>query len=877
MADKREKRENDLERELRDHLELDAEAKMDRGLGADEARFAAQRDFGNTTLVKEVTREMWGWSFLERFLQNVRYGLRLIGRSPGFTAVAILTLALGIGANTAIFSIVNAIFLRPLPFAESQRIFLVARTGNKIGGGSISWPIFLAWKEKQGLFDALGTVNGNVSYTLTGRGDPEQIPTDVISYDVLPALQVRPQIGRGFQPEEAKDGGPTAMVISDSLWRRKFSADPKIIGQTISFAGAAQIVEGVMPPDFQIPMPYAQDAQVWLLKQIPSSSQNPTNVVRCIGRLRRGVSVSQAEAELSKPIAGLHDLYPQMIGADERAHLRTLHSYMVAAAGTAPLLLLGAAGFVLLIACANVANLFLARASSRQREIAVRSALGATRAQIIWQLLTESMLVGIAGGCAGLFVCYASFDSVLALVPADLPHLGVIRLDARVLFFSLLLGVLTGLFFGLAPALQASAVDLQSGLKEGTSGSGFGRKRGRLRSALVVSEVGMSLILLVGAALMFESLAGLLRAQPGFDSHNVLTFEVALPRSSGYNTKAKAMAFYDAFTSKVSGVPGVQNVSYASSLPLNPNAPDYLFSVEGGGKYEGQSYGAGFRFVGGNYLGSLKIPLIRGREFTSADSSNSEPAVLINEAMARQIWTDGSDPIGQHIWLGKPMGPGAMEPAPRRIVGIVGDVNDMSLDQKTGSIMYFPYAQQSGIPDEAIFIIRTSQEPRAIVPAVREIIHTLDRDLPISSMKTMDEQVADSLDGHRFPTILLSLFGAMALVIAAVGVYGVISYSVAQRTHEIGVRVALGASRARILRMVLAQGMRLAVFGIGVGLIASYWVAGLLRDLLYGVTPWDPATLIAVTVALLAVAFAACWIPARRATRVDPLVALRYE
>jgi putative ABC transport system permease protein len=877
MADKRKDREKELDRELRDHLELDAEAKMDRGLGEKEARYAAQRDFGNTTLVREVTREMWAWSFLERFLQNVRYGLRLIGRNPGFTAVAILTLALGIGANTAIFSIVNAVFLRPLPFAESERIFLVARTGNKIGGGSISWPIFLAWKERQGLFDALGTVNGNVSYTLTGHGDPEQIPTDIISYDVLPALEVRPAIGRGFQPEEAQDGGPWAIVISDALWRRKFSTDPNIIGQTISFAGAARIVEGVMPPDFQIPMPYAQDAQVWLLTQIRSSSQNPTNVVRCIGRLRRGVSVSQAETELSTPIAGLHDLYPKMIGADERAHLRTLHSYMVGAAGTAPLLLLGAAGFVLLIACANVANLFLARASSRQREIAVRSALGASRAQIIWQLLTESILVGVAGGCAGLFVCYASFNSVLALVPTNLPHLGVIRLDARVLIFSLLLGVMTGLFFGLAPALQASAVDLQSGLKEGTSGSGFGRKRGQLRSALVMSEVGMSLILLVGAALMFESLSGLLHTQPGFDPHNVLTFDVALPRASGYNAKAKAMAFYDAFTAKVSALPGVQNISYASSLPLNPNAPDYLFSVEGGGKFEGQSYDAGFRFVGENYFRSLKIPFIRGREITSADTGNSESVVLINEVMARTIWTDGSDPIGQHIWFGKPMGAGAMEPAPRRIIGIVSDVSDTSLDQKAESIMYFPYAQQSKIPNEATFIIRTSQEPRAIVPDVREIIHKLDRDLPISSMKTMDELVADSLDSHRFPTILLSLFGAMALVIAAVGVYGVISYSVAQRTHEIGVRVALGASRGRILRMVLAQGMRLAVFGIGAGLIASYWATGLLHDLLYGVTPTDPVTLFAVTLALLAVAFAACWIPARRATRVDPLVALRYE
>jgi predicted permease len=877
MSDEPTKRENELDRELRDHLELDAEAKMDRGLSAGEARYAAQRDFGNTTLVKEVTREMWGWTSLERLLQNIRYGLRVIRRNPGFAAVAILTLALGIGANTAIFSVVNTIFLKPLPFPESDRVFLVARTGNKIGGANISWPLFLAWKEKQGLFDALGTVNGPVNFTLTGHGDPEQIPTDIITYGVLPVLGASPAIGRGFQPEEEQVGAPIAVVISDALWRRKFSADPSIVGQAISLAGGQRIVEGVMPPGFQIPLPFAENAQIWLLGKPPSSSPNPNNFMRCIARLSHGVSVAQAEAALTTTIAGQHDLYPNMVGANERVHLRTLHSYMVGAAGTAPLLLLGAAGFVLLIACANVANLFLARASSRQREIAVRSALGASRAQIIGQLLTESILLGLAGGCAGLFVCYTSFNSILSLVPATLPHLGAIRLDGRVLAFSLLLGVLTGLFFGLTPAFQASAVDLNSGLKEGTSGAGFGRKRGRLRSALVVSEVGMSLILLVGAVLMFQSLVALLRTQPGFDSHNVFTFNVGLLRSGGYDTKAKAVAFYDSFAARLSVLPGAQTVSYASTLPLDVNAPDTLLSVEGDGKFEDHIYDAGIRFVSRDYFHTFHIPLIRGRELTSADSSESEPVVLINEAMVREIWTDGGDPIGQHIWIGKPSGPGAMEVAPRRIIGIVGSVSEASLARPAESIMYVPFTQGKGNSDQATFIMRTSQDPHALAPALRDVIRNLNPNLPLGSIKTMDELVAGSLDTLRFPTILLSLFGAMALVIAAVGVYGVISYSVAQRTHEIGIRVALGASRGQILRMVLTQGLRLAICGVAIGLIAAHWLSGLLRDFLYGVTPSDPVTLFTVSVALLAVAFAACWIPARRAMRVDPLVALRYE
>lgn len=877
MGDQREKRDKELDCELRDHLELDAEAKMDRGLDAEEARYAAQRDFGNTTLVKEVTREMWAWSFLERFAQNVRYGLRVIRRNPGFTAVAILTLALGIGANTAIFSVVNTIFLKPLPFPESDRMFLVARINNRIGGTNISMPIFLAWKEHQGLFDAFGIARPGGTTTLTGRGDAEQIPAYVISSEVLSVLGVSPELGRGFQPDEAKVGGPSAVLISDALWRRKFSADPNILGQTITLGGRPRVVEGVMAPGFEIPIPVEREAQIWFLAQVPSSSNDPTNFTFCIGRLSHGVTTAQAESVLTTPITGLHDLFPKMIAADERVHLTMLRTFTTKRAGTAPLLLLGAAGFVLLIACANVANLFLSRATSRQREIAVRTAMGATRSQIIWQLLTESLLLGLAGGLAGLFVCYVSFDFVLSLVPADLAHFGDIKLDGRVLLFSLLLGILTGILSGLAPALQSSTVDLNTALKEGKAGGGVGRKRGRLSAALVVSEVGLSLVLLVGAALMFQTLTGLLRTKPGFDSHNLLTFAIGLPHNAVFGTKAKAIAFYDNFDAKLSALPGVQQVSYTSILPLNLQAPDTLLSVEGNSKFDGKTYDAGYRFLSPEYFHVFHIPLVRGRELTNADSADSEPVVLINQTMARSIWGD-EDPIGQHIWFGKPMGPASMEPAPRRVVGIVSDVIETALEQtETSSTMYIPYAQTHGPADEATFAIRTSQDPHTLTPAVREILRSLAPDLPLRAPKTMDELVSESVVGHRFPTILISLFGGIALLIAAVGVYGVISYSVAQRTHEIGIRVALGASRGRILRMVLTRGLRLAAIGAVVGLIASHWLTALLRDQLYGITPSDPATLVGATIVLLLVALVACWIPARRATHVDPLVALRYE
>jgi predicted permease len=873
MNDKREK---ELERELRDHLELDAEAKVDRGLGADEARYAAQRDFGNATLVREVTREMWAWSFLERFLQNVRYGLRLIGRNPGFTAVAILTLALGIGANTAIFSIVNSVFLRPLPFPDSGRVFVVARANNKIGGNSISYPIYLAWKEQKGLFDSLGLATYSGNPIVAGHGDAERVSAYAISIEVLPMLGTRPAIGRGFQVEESLPGGPRAVLLSDAYWRQKFSADPNIVGQLISVNGIPQVIEGVMPAGFELPVPAARNIKIWRLYQVPVGSQDPSNVAFCIGRLAPNVNRAQAEAILTIPFKGLHDKYGKMIAADERAKLTTLRDFVAGRAGTAPLLLLGAVGLVLLIACANVANLLLARATSRKREIAVRAAMGATRSQLVWQLLTESVLLGLAGGAAGILVCYASFNSILSLVPATLPHIGPIKLDGTVLAFSLLVGILTGLIFGLAPAMQTSAVDLQSELKEGTSGSGTGKNRGRLRSALVVSEVGMSLVLLVGAALLLQSFLSLMRTKTGFDSHNVLKFEVNLPGGSTYDSKAKRIAFYDDLDAKLAALPGVQQVSYISTLPFAPGAPDILYSVEGDKKFDGKSYDAGFRFVSPDYFRSLHIPIVRGREFTNADSSGAEPVVLINEAMARQLWVD-SNPIGQYIWLGKPMGKDNTEPAPRRIIGVVGDIYERSLGDDPDALVYIPYVQSNGGVSAASFVVRTSQEPGRFAPAVRETMRSLAPNLPLSNLGTLDELVAVSLAERRFPTVLLSLFGAIALLIAAVGVYGVISYSVAQRTHEIGIRVALGASRGRILRMILAQGMRLAAIGSAVGLIALHWLTELVHGLLYGIGPSDLATLAGATLALLVIAFAACWIPARRATRVDPLVALRYE
>jgi predicted permease len=876
MTDRREKKEDDLNRELRDHLDLETEKQKNAGLPEKEARYAARRDFGNETVVKEHTRETWGWNFLERFVQDLRYGLRMIRRNPGFAAVAVLTLALGIGANTAIFSIVNAVFLQPLPFPDANQVYLIGRTGNRIGGNSLSLPIYLAWQQnRRDSFDALALIRLSQNVTLTGKGEPERISSLGGTPELFSVFGVQPTMGRAFREEECRPGGARVAILSDDFWRTKFATDPNILGQAITINGVATTIIGVMPRDFLLPLPTADHVQIWLPVQVPLSSDNPSNGgILCLGRLRQGSNAAVAEGALSPPFAGLHDKFPDMIMSGERAHLISIREFVVGGAGTAPLLLFGAVGFLLLIACANVANLLLARSSSRHREIAVRTALGAGRARLIRQLLTESVLLAFAGGLAGLFVCFASFQLILSLVPPTLPHIGKIQLDGNVLGFAVLLSLLTGIIFGLAPALESSSVDLQLTLKEGTSGAGQSGRRGRLRSVLMISEVAVSLVLVVGAALTLESLFGLLRVHPGFETGNSLTFGFALPRV-GFDSTAKRVAFYDNFAARVSAMPGVGRVAYASYLPFQ-GGPDTLYSVEGSSSLpNSESHDANFRIISPEYFHALNIPLFRGRMFSDSDSADTEPVAVINRAMANELGIK-EGPLGMHIWVGKPMGPAQSEPSPRRIVGIVEDIRDESLSRPGEPTMYFPYRQSSG-GDSPTYVVHTSNDPLLLVPEVRKTLRELAPDLPLSRMRTLEDVVSSSLVNLRFSTTLLTLFGGLALLIATVGVYGVISYSVSQRTHEIGIRVALGASRGQILNMVLGQGLRLAAIGSAVGLVASFWLTKLLSDQLYGVSATDPKTLIGVTMVLMAVALAACWIPARRAMRVDPLIALRYE
>ncbi len=806
--------------------------------------------------------------------RDASYAVRMMRANPGFTLTALVTLALGIGANAAIFSIVNAACLRPLPFPEPDRIYVVQRTGNRIGGVSISLPIYLEWREKRGLFDSLGIVLFTGSSTLTGEGEPVLVSSLGVTPGVFSALGAQPVLGRGFRDEDGAPGAARSVILSDSLWRSRFAADTGILGRTIMLNARPATVIGVMSRHFELPLPYMSGTQVWYPYQPPPTSQNPSNGIRCIGRLRRGVSPAQAEAALTPPLAALSRQFPDMIFPDEQAHLSPMREFISARVGTAPLLMLGAVGFLLLIACANVANLLLARATGRRREIAIRMALGAGRVRIVRQLLTESILLVLAGAAVGIGACRACFDLILALVPADLPHIGAIRIDGHVLAFTLVLSLLTGILFGLVPALVASRSELQGALAEGALRTGTGRGLGRVRAALVVGEVGLALVLLVGAGLLLQSLSRLLRVNPGFASDHVLTFKVSLPRAI-YDTPAKSLSFLEDFTGQLASLSGVRQVAYIDGLPLESQG-DLLFSIEGRADPESAKGDASIRVASPDYFSAMRIPLERGRSFTTADRAGTEPVAVINRALVRRFWPD-SDPIGSSVWVGKPMGASWAEPAPRRVVGVVGDIRDQSLAEAPGPMIYEPAAQQEHGTNAVNFVVSAAPPPHSLDPALRGLLRKALPQQPIGAIRSLDQLLSKALTGERFYAILLGLFASLGLLIVAVGVYGVISCFVAQQTHEIGVRVALGATPGGILRMVLMRGLALTGAGIVIGTGASYAVTRLLAGMLYEVQPNDPATLIGVAVMLMGVALAACWLPARRAVRVDPMAALRHE
>src|SRR5215213_4580045 len=810
---------------------------------------------------------------MRTLLQDIKFGSRALAKNPGFTAVAVLALALGVGANSAIFSVVNATLLNPLPFPEEGQLLRLgegARGGAQPERGSVSYPDY---KDVQAQTRTLAHVSAflNSGAMLTGEGfDQERVYGADVSPEYFDVLGVRPELGRVFTAEEDRPNSGV-VVISHSLWQRRFGGRADVLGQQLRMRNAPATVIGVMPSGFEYPF-RADRQDFWEPlndRPLPDREQRDSHGYRVIARMKPGVTIEQANAELDTISRRLEQQYPDS-NATVFVAAASMHEEMTRDVRPALLILLGAVGLVLLIACANVANLLLARAAGRQKEIAIRTALGASRWRVVRQLLVESLLLALAGGAAGLLLGWWGLDLMKGLLPAGFPRAADIGVDPRVLAFTLLVSCATGVLFGLAPALQFTKPDVHAALKESARGSTAGGRSGRLRGLLIVSEVALSLVLLAGAGLLFRSLMRLQSVELGFRPQRVLTFRLT-PSGSNFREDAQYSAFFRDVAERVRNIPGVEAVGVINTLPL-AKGPTTGFRVEGRPASRPDQWpSVNYRSVSPEYFRAVGVSLLRGRAPDERDSPASPPVLVVNEALARRDFP-GEDPVGKRISFG--VRPGG-EPYWFQIVGVVADVRSMEVQTEPPAEIYTSYLQDpfAGMS----YVVRSTVEPESLAPAVREAVRSVDRAQPVAEFRTLENLVGEAVAEPRLNSILLGLFAGLALALAAAGIYGVMSYAVTQRTHEIGIRIALGAQGRDVLRFVVGQGMALAAAGVGLGLVASFAVTRLMSGLLYGVSPSDPATLAFVSLTLLSVALAACIVPARRAMKVDPMVALRHE
>jgi putative ABC transport system permease protein len=840
---------------------------------------------------------------MQTLLQDIRYGLRILWKSPGFTVVAVLTLALGIGANTAIFSIVNSVLLRPLPFPQPDQLVSLnekdMRSDLKAGAlVNTSYPDFFDWRSQNHVFENMAALR-YTSATLTGAGMPLHIDAEIVTAEFFTVLGVPPSVGRGFRREE--ENGRFA-VLSHELWQSKYSSDPDIAGKSITLQGKPYTVVGVAAEGFRFPID-SLTPQLWTTLgedaeasegDKPATAERGQHMLDVIARLKPGVSLDQAQAEMNVIAEALARQYPNDNGKRFATAVLREKEHLVGDTRPALLMLLAAVGCVLLIACANIANLMLARATKRSKEIAIRAALGAGRGRVIRQLLTESVLLAVAGGALGLTFSALGMRALLRLSPEDVPRLAQSGLDWHVLVFTLLVAVVTGLAFGLAPAIHASRTNLSGSLQERSQDSGGGQHR--LRAALVVAETAMGLILLVGAGLLIRSFYGLLHANPGFDPHNVLTLRVNLPDSR--YSEEKQIAFYHDLLESLQALPGVVSAGGIVPLPLTRSDINTTFAIEGRPVPEAEEPSAGLRVISPSYFQTMKIPLIHGRAFDTRDSEKAPPVVIINEELARRYFPN-EDPVGKRIRPGVSV---HGDPPMREIVGVVGGVKDRSLRGEFRPEFYVAYPQAMIL--DLTICVRTVGDPAKLAGAVQNSIASMNKDLPVVSVRAMDDYVAAAarnqiasmdkelpvfnirtmedyigvaLGRSRFDTLLLTLFAFLALVLTMVGIYGVMAYTVVQRTREIGIRIALGATRGDVLRMVLGKSFVITGLGLLLGIAGATVLTRLLSSFLYHVRPIDPLTFITVSAMLGAVSLLASYIPAWRAARVDPMVALRYE
>ena len=809
---------------------------------------------------------------MRTLLQDVRYAVRTLWKSPGFTLVAVLALALGIGANTAIFSVVKAVLLSPLPYPEPERLVWVREVnpGSDILDEPASMPNYNDWRTQGRSFDGIAAF-GYAGGTITdGDREPERVAGMSTSANFFQVVGVAPALGRGFLPEEEAAGKNRVVVISHGLWQRRFGGSPDAVGKTITITGNPHTIVGVAPANFKTPVPGPKPPDLWFPIAFNfDESRRRSDFLNVVGRLKEGATVEQARAELEAVAARLAEEHPST-NAGWTVKVEPLHERVVGNVRQALWVLMGVVGFLLLISCANVANLLLARAAGRRQEIAVRTALGARRGRLIRQFLTESLLLGLAGGGLGLVLAAWGVELLVALSPGNIPRLEEVGLDARVLAFTLGVSALTGVVFGLLPALSASKTDVSVSLKEGGSrGSTAGAGASRLRSTLVVAEIAITVVLLAGAGLMIRSFMAVQAVDPGFRADRILTFDFALPMTK-YKEEPQRAAFFEQLTTRAATLPGVERAAVIDTLPLTGSGNVSAFVIEGRPPLPTEKVqDAEFFSVTPDYFDALGIPLVRGERLTERHRADVPDVAVVNEAMARRYWP-GEDPVGKRLNIGDP------EKTPWiTVIGVVRDARTDGLDKEPYPQMYVPSAQ---FPFRAMtFVARTAGDPAGVAPALRRELASIDRDLPLYNVRTMEQVLSDSISRRRFQMVLIAAFAGVGLLLAAVGIYGVISYGVAQRRHEIGVRMALGARAADILKLVVGRGLWLTLAGVGVGLVGAFTLTRVMASLLYGVSAADPLTYVCVSLGLLGVALLACLIPARRATKVDPMVALRYE
>ncbi len=870
---RREKFDRELEEEMRFHLEMKTLENLEACMSPEEAHYAALRKFGNVPFLKEVSREMWGMGSIERLAQDLRYGTRMLRRSPSFTAVAALALALGIGANTAIFSVINAVLLRPLPYKDTERIVAI-KEWTVQGPAQVTPANFLDWREQNKVFEEMAAVSTRRA-NLTGQGgEPQRINLAVTSANFFQVLGVQPLAGRAFLPTEEQAGHEPVVVVSDGLWKRHFGSDPNLVGKPLMIDGETYIVVGVMPAGVQ----YPQDTELWIppRRLVPEAEIDLGDITQVrglgllavIARLKPGVTLREAQAEMDAVTSRLRAQYPETNGNRYNTVI-SLHESLIGDVRPMLLILLGAVGCVLLIACANVANLLLARASARQKEMAIRTALGAHRWRIVRQLLTESMLLALMSGTLGLLLAVWGVELLSNFAPASIPRIHEVGLDSWVLIFTLLVSIITGFVFGLVPALQVSKTDLNESLKEGARGATSGARGTRFRSLLVVSEIALSLVLLIGAGLLLRSFIVLQAVEPGFEPRHVLTMRIA-PSGENYREADQQRAFYEKIIERIKTLPGVQSVGAINTLPLGKGAVNG-YVIEGRPLLTPDKMpGANRRNISSDYFRAMNIPLLKGRTLTERDNADAPGVVIINESLARRDFA-GENPVGKRLGFGWRNG----QPVWLEIVGVVGDVRSIELNTEPTAEAYTPYLQNA-VP-EMSFVIRTAGDPTNLAPAVRHEVRLIDQNQPVSNVKTMERVVFEAVMQPRFNTLLLGIFAAVALLLAAAGIYGVMAYSVTMRTHEIGVRMALGARPWDVLKLVMGQGARLTLAGLLVGLLGAFAATRVLASVLFGISPTDPLVFIGVGLLLTGVALAATYIPARRAMKLNPLIALRYE